>query len=67
MTIKSRIAITESTIDKLSSGQYCGYDIHWVCNTIGWLYKYKHIDGNKKDELVNKVMQYFEIERMRTA
>ena len=66
MTVKNRIAITETAVDKLIDGQYCGYDIHWVCNSITWLYKYKHIDTKKKDELVDKVMLYFDIDKVRS-
>jgi hypothetical protein len=61
MTIKSRITKVNKAIDKLNSGQYCDVDIHWICNSIEWLYRYKHIDCKQKDELVDKVLEYFRV------
>ena len=65
MTIQTRIEKVSTVIDKLIDGQYTGVDIHWVCNSIDWLYRYKHIDSKKKDELVDKVMLYFDICKIR--
>ena len=49
MTIQNRIAKVEASIDRLLTGRYCDVDIGWVCDSISWLYKYRH----NNEELMN--------------
>ena len=57
--INKRYALVLDTLDKLERGLYTGgLDIHWVGDSIGWLWKWKKITTDEKDVLCDRVIAY---------
>lgn len=57
--INKRYALVLDTLDRLERGMYTGgLDIHWVGDSIGWLWKWKKITRAEMEDLCNRVIAY---------
>ena len=57
--IHKRYALVLKTLDALERGMYTGsLDIHWCCDSITWLWKWKKITAEEKDALCERVINY---------
>ena len=56
MTIAKKIDTVKFTLDRLERGAYTLYDIHWVCDSIAWLYKWGHITKTECHTLCDRAI-----------
>lgn len=57
--INKRHTLVLKTLDKLERGQYTGsLDIHWVADSITWLWKWKKITREEMEALCDRVIAY---------
>ena len=55
--INKRYALVLKTLDRLERGMYTGsLDIHWVSDSITWLWKWKKITKEELDVLCDRVI-----------
>lgn len=53
------------TLDRLEKSMYTEVDIHWCCDTIGWLWKWKKITEEEMNVLCDRVIAILNIEKAR--
>lgn len=59
--INKRYALVLKTLDRLERGMYTsGLDIHWVSDSISWLWKWKKITKEEMESLCDRVIVYLE-------
>ena len=63
MKISSRINKVDVALTRLALGQYSDVDIHWVCDSICWLYKYGHITKSEMSSFVNQAIDIFNLQK----
>lgn len=53
-----RYELLVETIDKLERGVWTGsLDVHWCCDSITWLWKWKKITEDQKNSLCDRMIE----------
>ena len=52
-----RYKLLIQTLDRLERGMWTQVDIHWCCDTITWLWKWKKITEEEKDILCDRAIE----------
>lgn len=55
-----RYKLLVRTLDNLEKGMYTEVDIHWCCDTIGWLWKWKKITREEMNVLCKRATAILE-------
>lgn len=58
-----RYELLIETIERLEQGKYTGLDVHWCCDSISWLWKWRKITEEQKDSLCDRMIAIMESER----
>lgn len=55
-----RYKLLLETLDALERRKYTGLDIHWCCDTITWLWRFRRITKEEKDLLCSRAISLLE-------
>lgn len=55
-----RYKLLVRTLNELEKGMYTDVDIHWCCDTIGWLWKWKKITREEMNVLCERATAILE-------
>lgn len=60
--INKRYSLVLNTLDKLERGMYTGgLDIHWCCDSITWLWKWRKITKEEMESLCDRAIAILEM------
>lgn len=56
-TLERKIKKITDSLDRLESGRYCDVSMSWICDQISWLAKFKYLQGESLNKLVDRTTE----------
>lgn len=59
-TLERKVQRIKDSLDRLESGRYCDVSMSWICDQIAWLARFKYLQGESLNTLVNRATEVLE-------